>query len=1750
MKENFYATPLGKTEKNRCWRFMTKSLSLLSLAVMLLWTTGAYAQFAGYYAPTNWVLTQVPDETGGSLNTDAAPASISITSGNLGFEGSTIYTITIPSTGYVSFDWSYTTSDGANYDYPQYSIDGGAALLLPGYSTTGALSQSATASIMLVGGQTFSLIMYTADGVFGAATTTFSNFLAPPDEPMTCGIPTILTATATATDAGVFSWNTPSPTPDSYDVYYNTTGVAPDGSTTPSYAGVTGNSQSVSGLAPNMTYYFWIRSNCGAEQTIWMGPSSFYLGYCVPTTTFVGDYISNFSTIGAVVNVSTSGGTSVAYTDYTSNVVQHYANSSFDFTTTYVGGTNTVRVWVDWNNDFVFGDDEMEFSQTDNPATVIGNIPIADGTPLGSYRLRIRSQFGFGVLPPACGNVAWGETEDYTLQVIEAPDCIPPTGLSGSMAFEGSSNLSWIASVSNPANGYEWFLVEAGAGPEGTQVASGNTAAGVTTAIATGLVDYTAYDLYVRAVCGDGSESVWVGPFTLPTPCTTTAFGLWPTATFEPTCNGTVNVIVTNAWASEYSNVQVYEDEEYIFGSSVATDIITITNSDASVVFAVGVGSVTWTSTITGVVRFHTHLVGCGSATISRSRTVQCGEPWVNEADVEILYTLGSVPLVFGDNHVVQALITNPAGDTWTKTVTLTIEGANSFTSEYELTLEGFESELISFEPFTAANTGLQTVTVSVEDDNVNNNNSYSVDQLVTENLFGHKEPGAPVVDGGVGIGGGFTGNFVAKFTATSPGEVNEIKVDFEGDGGVSYQYRIYSADGPDGLPNTVLFDSPVMISAPGQAFLPVSPAVPVTGDFYVGLRELGTNFQFAYQDESPLRTGIFYFMTEDGTFPWTDISVSGAPTARLAIEAQLYTESAPNCVLNSIPANDAVVCHLAGTTLSWASGGGAPTGYHLYFGTDEDPAFLADVTGTTYEIEELEENGVYYWYVVPFNEFGDAECSEVLTFTASMDGCYCTPVYTFGTPDGDLISHVQIIGTTLDNNTGTTPGGPSYTYYTGQPNYTGELQAGTSYDVTVTVGAFGSQNVAVWVDYNDDGVFTEDERVGYTIAMIPGNGTATFTIHLDCNAPVGVHRMRVRDVYFVLGAVIDPCASYGFGETEDYDITITEAPACPAPFGGFAQNITDTTATLYWESGCEEEAWDVHVTTAGSGAPTGEPSHPDATSPLEIDGLTQLTAYEFWVMALCDDDNSSSWTGPFLFTTVLPPPANDNPCTAAELPVGSDCVYQTFTTQDATSTTGVDDPTCGFYQGNDVWFAVTVPGNGQVIATVEDQGIGDAAMAAYTGETCDGTLTQIACNDDTNGLMPALNLTGLTPNTTVYLRVWRYGNTSAGMFGICVTTPCGAPISVEVEVVNNSATITWPSMGETASYNWEVRLSGEPGSGDEGLVQDGTTEEGVTSITITDLDYLSVYNFYISTNCDEGVVSPWSSATVITTGLMPGCMNEDACNYNPDAGIDDGSCILELTTFYLDSDGDGYGDATESQEDCEAPEGYVANNTDCDDSDETVWQSNTLYVDVDVDGYDNGSSVMCYGEELPDGYSLTSNGTDCNDNDNTVWEQSILEVSLQLPVTTICHNSAAFTLTGGSPAGGTWSGLGVTGSTFTPSSDLQGANNITYTIAGDGVCVIGGSASATITVTICPGINEDDVDNIQLFPTYTNGSVTVVGTDLKEAIILDLNGKQIGTVSLFNTSVIDMHDYSAGIYFVRVVGDNKVRTFKVIRVN
>ncbi|MEC4003791.1 GEVED domain-containing protein [Flavobacterium sp. SUN052] len=514
-------------------------------------------------------------------------------------------------------------------------------------------------------------------------------------------------------------------------------------------------------------------------------------------------------------------------------------------------------------------------------------------------------------------------------------------------------------------------------------------------------------------------------------------------------------------------------------------------------------------------------------------------------------------------------------------------------------------------------------------------------------------------------------------------------------------------------------------------------------------------------------------------TYSWTPPpSCTGAPTpgntissTALACSGVGFTLSLQNSTAGS------------GIIYQWQTSA-TGSGYTNASGASTDSNYSATQSATT-----------YYQCVVTCTATGLSTISTpVMVGMNSPLNCYCTPTYTTGKTDGDLISNISIAGTTLANNSGTSPVNPAYTFFTGQPNYTGTLQAGSTYNVSVSVGTFGSQNVAVWIDYNDDGLFSTPERVGYTTASIDANGTASFPITLACNPALGTHRMRVRDVWNTSGITIDPCANYGWGETEDYNITISAPVACPQPSALAASSITATTATLTWNLGCSETMWDVNLAVSGSGTPTGTPTNSNVSSPFTANGLTPSTSYEFYVRANCQSNGTSLWTGPFNFVTA---PANDDCAGAVALTIGNVYGDNPVTGSNVSaSNSNPPAPGCASFLGGDVWYKVIVPISGSVTVetgSVALSPISDTGIAVYIG-TCN-SLTLVQCDDDssTNGNFSLISLTGRTPGEVLYINAWEYGNDAYGQFQIsaydCPST-VPAPTGSDTQIFCSAATV------------------------------------------------------------------------------------------------------------------------------------------------------------------------------------------------------------------------------------------------------------------------------------------------------------------------------------------------------------------------
>ncbi len=150
----------------------------------------------------------------------------------------------------------------------------------------------------------------------------------------------------------------------------------------------------------------------------------------------------------------------------------------------------------------------------------------------------------------------------------------------------------------------------------------------------------------------------------------------------------------------------------------------------------------------------------------------------------------------------------------------------------------------------------------------------------------------------------------------------------------------------------------------------------------------------------------------------------------------------------------------------------------------------------------------------------------------------YCVPNPTNGTDFGDYIEGVEL-GTIVNNNNSVT----SDTNYVDYTSMSTTLIQGVGDTLYIEAGAYFDDDFAVWIDYNQDGDFSDAGEKIDSINTNVANEIIKMEIVVPLTAMLGTTTMRIRSVWN--SAPLDPCTDYVYGETEDYTINIV-APNVP----------------------------------------------------------------------------------------------------------------------------------------------------------------------------------------------------------------------------------------------------------------------------------------------------------------------------------------------------------------------------------------------------------------------------------------------------------------------------------------------------------------------------------------------------------------------------------------------------------------------------
>lgn len=270
----------------------------------------------------------------------------------------------------------------------------------------------------------------------------------------------------------------------------------------------------LSGLVANTPYQYYIKSVCGANQATWSGPFDMIIAYCTPISNNPSEYIGEFTTTYATTNINYTSPQQNpdGFLDNTTTILAHYEGETFNFSVNYPEYDEFgVKIWIDWNNNSTFEANEiMHFSESFD-FTTTGSITIPTGHAVGNYRMRLRVGDDIMFSTSACQDISYGETIDFTFNLIAAPNCIAPANCTNTNSTHNNFTIGWTPAASEIAWNVEY-------GPKGFTPGSGTTVHVTTNSLTlTTLTSSTEYDFYIQSDCGSGDLSSIRPPFTFRT---------------------------------------------------------------------------------------------------------------------------------------------------------------------------------------------------------------------------------------------------------------------------------------------------------------------------------------------------------------------------------------------------------------------------------------------------------------------------------------------------------------------------------------------------------------------------------------------------------------------------------------------------------------------------------------------------------------------------------------------------------------------------------------------------------------------------------------------------------------------------------------------------------------------------------------------------------------------------------------------------------------------------------------------------------------------------------------------------------------------------------------------------------------------------------------------------------------------------------------------------------------------------------
>ena len=521
-----------------------------------------------------------------------------------------------------------------------------------------------------------------------------------------------------------------------------------------------------------------------------------------------------------------------------------------------------------------------------------------------------------------------------------------------------------------------------------------------------------------------------------------------------------------------------------------------------------------------------------------------------------------------------------------------------------------------------------------------------------------------------------------------------------------------------------------------------------------------------------------------------------------------------------------------------------------------------------------------------------------LLTGFSAFSQTYCTPAFSSGCADGDMIDSFNIPNANfLHANSGCSAN--AYGDFTAQ---TITLSAGVTYSFSVTHG-FSSQNIRIWVDFNNDGTFTDASpellATASSVSVNGGNET-NGTIQVPATTPAGNYRMRVGDRY---SSQPIPCNVNGYGEAHDYTLHVNAAPSCLAPNNPSIGTITSNSAVVSWIASPSTVGvgYEYYVSTSSTAptattVPTGSVAG-TATS-AQMQSLTPATVYYVWVRSKCTSSDISQWSVMATFQTL---------CVAFPIPY-----TQNFDTTPLGSYASPNAPQCWSYvetAGSNGYGYVydynsQSPSNSYYLYNSDDMTSDIMLVSPQTTGLSDGTrrVKFYAAGGSAGYTLDVgtvnSNVAGatFTPITTIVLTssqtlytvnipagsnsflAFKHGlsdmYTSVYLDDISVENipSCLEPsLPVVTLVSTNSGTLSWTAPSSVPANGYQVYYSTSSTAPTASTVLNASNSATFTAANgqLTGLAPATTYYAWVRSICTAANTSPWSVSTNFTTACL-----------------------------------------------------------------------------------------------------------------------------------------------------------------------------------------------------------------------------------------------------------------------------------------